>query len=83
MYSGYTYDQLCRMARREPSIAEVLDRIDMLIDGPYIARLSANAGTWTGSGNQRVINLPAMRSLVDASSAARTSRSGQEQQRDG
>jgi anaerobic ribonucleoside-triphosphate reductase activating protein len=82
VYSGYTYRRLCRMALREPSIAAVLDRIDMLIDGPYVARLSASAGSWTGSGNQRVINLASMRSLVAATSAARTTGSGHQQQRD-
>ena len=39
----------------------ILDEIDILVDGPYIARLAATAGPWTGSGNQRVIDLVATR----------------------
>jgi len=39
----------------------VLDAVDILIDGPYIEALSDGAGPWTGSGNQRVIDLAATR----------------------
>ena len=35
----------------------ILDEIEILIDGPYIAVLDESAGPWTGSGNQRVIDL--------------------------
>lgn len=33
----------------------------MLVDGPYVEPLAASAGPWTGSGNQRVIDLAATR----------------------
>lgn len=56
-YSGYTYEALCRRARRQPAIGAVLAEIDMLIDGPFVARLADSAGPWTGSGNQRVLAL--------------------------
>src|SRR5215831_4700562 len=39
------------------SISEVLADIDMLIDGAYVDVLADGAGTWTGSGNQRVIDM--------------------------
>lgn len=61
MYSGYTYERLRRMATRQPAIDAVLDAIDMLIDGPYIAARANGASPWTGSSNQRVINLAATR----------------------
>lgn len=56
-YSGYTYEVLRRRARREPTIGTILDEIDVLIDGPYVQALADWAGPWTGSGNQRVIDL--------------------------
>lgn len=56
-YSGYTYEALLEKAVKEPSIALVLDELDILIDGPYIESLANGAGSWTGSGNQRVIDL--------------------------
>jgi anaerobic ribonucleoside-triphosphate reductase activating protein len=61
MYSGYTYERLQRMAQRRPAITEVLNDVDILVDGPYVAALADRAGAWTGSGNQRVINLVATR----------------------
>ncbi len=56
-YSGYTYEVLTNWSHRQPAIREVLEEIDMLIDGPYIDSLAESAGPWTGSGNQRVIDL--------------------------
>lgn len=60
-YSGYTYEALLRRSIHQPAIARVLDEIDVLIDGPYVAALADRAGPWTGSGNQRVIDLVATR----------------------
>ena len=60
-YSGYTYEALRKRGRRQQDINAVLDAVDILIDGPYIEALSDGAGPWTGSGNQRVIDLAATR----------------------
>jgi anaerobic ribonucleoside-triphosphate reductase activating protein len=60
-YSGYTYEQLRRIARVRRAVGAVLDDLDVLIDGPYVQDLAATAGPWTGSGNQRVIDLAATR----------------------
>lgn len=56
-YSGYTYEALLRQAEWQPAIRAVLDEIDVLIDGPYVAALADGAGPWTGSANQRVLML--------------------------
>lgn len=56
-YSGYTFETLVQQAKKRPAIGEVLANIDMLIDGPYVEALAESAGAWTGSGNQRVIDL--------------------------
>jgi len=61
VYTGYTYEGLLVRARQEPAIGAVLDEIDILIDGPYVEALTDEAGPWTGSGNQRVIHLQALR----------------------
>ncbi|MND03817.1 hypothetical protein D3C83_238170 [compost metagenome] len=34
-----------------------------MIDGPYVAALADGAGPWTGSANQRVIDVPTTRRL--------------------
>lgn len=56
-YSGYTFEALRRQAEWQPAIGAVLDEIDVLIDGPYVAALADGAGPWTGSANQRVLAL--------------------------
>lgn len=56
-YSGYTFETLVERAKKQPAIVEVLTDIDMLIDGPYVETIADSAGAWTGSGNQRVIDL--------------------------
>lgn len=58
LYSGYTLETLAR--RPEPSVREALCLADVLIDGPFVPRLSAGAGEWRGSRNQRVIPLPGL-----------------------
>lgn len=60
-YSGYTLDALSEKAIKQPSIGAVLDEIDILIDGAYVESLASGAGLWTGSGNQRVIDMRATR----------------------
>lgn len=60
-YSGYTLEILREKASNLPAIGEVLNEIDILIDGAYVESLSSGAGLWTGSGNQRVIDLRATR----------------------
>ncbi|MCC7307131.1 MAG: radical SAM protein [Acidobacteria bacterium] len=56
-YSGYTFETLVKQAIKQPAIANVLADIDMLIDGPYVETMADGAAAWTGSGNQRVIDL--------------------------
>jgi anaerobic ribonucleoside-triphosphate reductase activating protein len=58
-YSGYTLETLREKSAKQPAIAAGLNEIDILIDGAYIESLSGGAGLWTGSSNQRVIDLGA------------------------
>ncbi|MDG6910293.1 MAG: radical SAM protein [Nitrososphaerota archaeon] len=56
VYTGYTLEALA--LRPEPEVARILDLIDLLIEGPFIAYLSSGAGEWRGSRNQRLIPSP-------------------------
>ena len=56
-YSGYTLETLMEKAKQQSAIGEVLADIEMLIDGAYIEALAYSAGAWTGSSNQRVIDM--------------------------
>jgi len=56
-YSGYTLEMLKVKAKQQSAISEILADIDMLIDGAYVEALADGAGVWTGSRNQRVIDI--------------------------
>ncbi|MDP9352798.1 MAG: radical SAM protein [Chloroflexota bacterium] len=58
VYTGYAFEALRR--RPEPEVLEALVLTDLLIDGPYVRRLSVGAGEWRGSRNQRLIPLPGL-----------------------
>ncbi len=60
-YSGYTLEALREKSAKQPAIGETLDDVDILIDGAFVESLSSSAGLWTGSGNQRVIDMRATR----------------------
>ncbi len=60
-YSGYTLEVLREKAVHQPVIEAILNDIDLLVDGPFIESEAYQAGLWTGSGNQRVIDLAATR----------------------
>ncbi|MBP5770774.1 MAG: anaerobic ribonucleoside-triphosphate reductase activating protein [Bacteroidaceae bacterium] len=53
-YTGYTYEALLQM----PSQRRLLETIDVLVDGPYIAALQDKDLLFRGSSNQRLINVP-------------------------
>lgn len=50
VFSGYTLDQL----RRRPDAADLLARIDILVDGPYLRDKPDTGRRWIGSRNQGV-----------------------------
>lgn len=53
-YTGYTYERLLKMPEARP----LLDRIDILIDGPFIEAEKSMDLMFRGSRNQRAINIP-------------------------
>ena len=56
-YSGYTIEQLIKMAEKDPMIMKLLDICDVLVDGPYIESLRDISLKYRGSSNQRYIDL--------------------------
>lgn len=62
-YTGYRLEWL--RARRHPGTTALLERLDLLIDGPYVERLHAPL-LWRGSRNQRLHALtPRHRDVLD------------------
>jgi anaerobic ribonucleoside-triphosphate reductase activating protein len=59
VYSGYTLEEL--IARKNESVSQILANTDLLIDGAYKRELTAFAGEYRGSSNQRLIFNPGSR----------------------
>lgn len=55
LYTGYTYEELVEM--HDKTIDEILNTVDVLVDGKYVEELRDTVLHWRGSKNQRVIDL--------------------------
>ena len=55
-YSGYTYEQLTG-DNAPQGASELLDLVDVLVDGRFVQELSSYDASWKGSTNQRVIDV--------------------------
>ena len=52
LYTGYTFDQVLKIVP-----TEILQNIDVIVDGRYVEALRDTTLYWRGSHNQRVINV--------------------------
>jgi len=55
LYTGHTYEHLCQSDNHH--IHDLLNYIDLLIDGPFISKKVDYRMDWRGSQNQRLIHL--------------------------
>ena len=63
-YTGFVYDRdLVPGGRRYfgETTDEILDNIDILVDGPFVQDLKKITLKFRGSSNQRIIDMPATR----------------------
>ncbi len=56
-YTGYTFEELLEMSRRDSSVARLLSLTDILIDGPYRHEERDLTLAFRGSRNQRIIDV--------------------------
>ena len=63
MYTGDLYEDLVnpKSPRHTPYTDEILDNIDVLVDGPFIEELKDITLQFRGSSNQRIIDINATR----------------------
>jgi len=54
-YTGYIYEDLLEMAKKDPAISGLLSVTDWLIDGPYVEELRSLDLEYRGSSNQRIL----------------------------
>ena len=57
IYSGYTLEQLLRMAVEDKNIEDLLRMCDLLIDGPFVQSKRDLTLRFRGSSNQRLIDM--------------------------
>lgn len=56
-YTGYTFEELLEKSKNNPKILELLNNIDVLIDGKFEIDKKDMLIKFRGSSNQRIINV--------------------------
>lgn len=56
-YTGFTFEQLIKMSKKDKTIMDFLKNIDVLVDGPFIQKLHSYNLKFKGSSNQRIIDV--------------------------
>lgn len=54
LWTGYTFKELKKMSRKEPLVNSILEKINYLIDGPFIEEKKDLTLLWRGSTNQHI-----------------------------
>ena len=57
VYTGFTYEQIMKMAEKKPIYREFLESIDILVDGKFIQSKKNLSLLFRGSSNQRLIDM--------------------------
>ncbi|MDE7376159.1 MAG: anaerobic ribonucleoside-triphosphate reductase activating protein [Muribaculaceae bacterium] len=52
-YTGFTYEQILA----DPSLARILDYVDVVVDGPFVLALRDISLRFKGSANQRLVDV--------------------------
>ena len=58
VYTGFTYEEIMKLAKKNSKFIEALEQIDVLVDGPFIEKLKSFDVKFRGSSNQRIIDIP-------------------------
>ena len=61
VYTGFTYEELMKMAKSKPIYKEFLKYVDILVDGPFLIKERDLNLLFRGSRNQRLIDIPKTR----------------------
>lgn len=57
-YTGYTFEELTAMSERNPNVKELLEKLDLLVDGRFELSQRSLELKFKGSRNQRIIDVP-------------------------
>lgn len=56
-YSGYTFEELLKLSKKNQAIKDLMENIDYLIDGKFILSQKTLMLKFRGSKNQRIIDM--------------------------
>ena len=56
-YTGYTFEQLLEISKLDSGVKELLENIDVLVDGRFMEDLMDGEHPFRGSSNQRIIDV--------------------------
>lgn len=56
-YTGYTFEQLLEIAKINPKMKELLQELDVVVDGKFILEEKSLNVKFRGSRNQRIIDV--------------------------
>lgn len=57
VWSGYTIEELLQKAQQSITIKDILNHVDVLVDGPFIQQLKEPNLVFRGSKNQRILKI--------------------------
>lgn len=57
-YTGFTFEELQKMAENNKNIKELLENIDVLVDGKFVLEQKSLNLYFKGSANQRILDMP-------------------------
>lgn len=57
-YTGYTFEYLLEKSKKDKKLLELLNNIDVLVDGPFVLSKKSYDVIFRGSTNQRLIDVP-------------------------
>ena len=57
-YTGFTYEEILNMGKKNKTYLEFLQYVDVLVDGKFVNELKDLTLLFRGSSNQRLIDMP-------------------------
>lgn len=58
VYTGFTYEEVLKLAKKNPVYMDFLKKIDVLVDGRFVLEERDLSLLFRGSANQRLIDMP-------------------------
>ncbi len=57
VYTGYTFEEIMKLAEKNPAYIETLKNVDVLVDGRFVLELKSFEVKFRGSSNQRILDV--------------------------